>query len=534
MKRKILTTALSITLLIAIVLSSFNSGTVFGEGNLISTPSGIILTDQKTYSLGNGVTEFHVETNNAAGTAPVNSFIAQIDLTKNVTILANYNKYYNSTDPSKWTVSSWSRSRTSSQTKRYINATGGNVLVATNGDFYNWNTGKPEGALVINGTTYHAASNRPYFAILDDGTPVIRDAGTPVTDDVMQAVGGSYMSIKDGQITPKAQGANVTLTPCNAIGIRGDGSVIIFMVDGRDDDVSVGYTLYDQARMLISLGCVNALCLDCGGSSTFISKHKDSDSLEIRNNPSDGEERSVSSTLMIVATEKSLITKPMPTLAPTKAPTSSSDTDKNNTNKNEPNKNESDKNTSNKNDSNKNDSNKNNTNKNDSNTNESNKNESGSSANTPSKDNESVSSKDTYQSFLEQLFSSSTVKKFKYGKNLYRVTSKKNKTVAFCGTVYNNPKKAIIPAKIKYQGKKYRVTSIDKKACMNCTNIKKIKIGKNILKIKNKAFYGCTSLTKVVGLENLGTITFEDFYKKYVLKEIVTTEATTTETTILE
>ncbi|MBE5928946.1 MAG: hypothetical protein E7267_06200 [Lachnospiraceae bacterium] len=530
MGRKSLTATFSIVILIAVVLSSINSGTALGEGNLINVPSGIVLTDQKTYALGNGVTEFHVETNNAAGTAPVNSFIAQIDLTKNVTILANYNKYYNSTDPNKWTVSSWSRSRTSSQTKRYIEATGGNVLVATNGDFYNWNTGKPEGALVINGTTYHAASNRPYFAILDDGTPVIRDAGTPVTDDVMQAVGGSYMSIKDGQITPKAQGANVTLTPCNAIGIRGDGSVIIFMVDGRDDDVSVGYTLYDQARMLVSLGCVNALCLDCGGSSTFISKHKDSDSLEIRNNPSDGKERSVSSTLMIVATEKSLITKPMPTIAPTHVPPTSSATDKNDSNKNDANKNESNKNETNKNETNKNDANKNDANKNDTN-----KNNTDSSVNTSDKNNSSVSGNNTYQSILDALFSSSTAKKFKYGKNLYRVTSKKNKTVAFCGTVYNNPKKAIIPAKVKYQGKKYRVTSIDKKACMNSTSLKKIKIGKNILKIKNKAFFGCTSLKKVVGLENLGTISFDDFYKKYVLKEVITTEATTsTETTLLD
>ena len=482
---------ISVALVTSLCVTALNSDIASSENN-INTPTGIILTEQETYSLGSGVTEFQIETNNSAGTSPVKSYIAQIDLSKNVTILANYGKYYKSTNPEKWTVSSWSRSRTSSQANRYINATGGEVLVATNGDFYNMGNGKPKGALVINGTTYHDASDRPYFAMLDDGTAVIRDAGSEITSDVMQAVGGSYMSVKDGQITSTAMSANITLTPCNAIGIRGDGSVIIFMVDGRDDDVSVGYTLYDQARMLISLGCVNALCLDCGGSSTFVSKHKDSDSLEIQNNPSDGEERSVASTLMIVKTDKFIeeSDNTTPTLEPvttkkpssTKAPTST----KSPTATKKPTSTKAPTTTK-------------------------------SSSAATKEANDTFSTSSIPNNLITQTIFSS-VKKFKYGRNLYRIISKKNKTVAFCDTVSNKPKKVIIPATVKYQGNTYKVTTIDKKACINNTRLKKVTLGKYITKIKYKAFFKCTSLKKVVGLKRYSkNMTFKKFYKKYVL-----------------
>ncbi len=497
MKQRTIASLLAFCLIICLSPISISKS----QSNQVSVPSDMILTNQETYSLGSGVVEFQIETNNSAGTSPVKSYISQIDLSKNVTILANYGSYYSSSDPDEWTISSWKRSRTSSQANRYIKATGGEVLVATNGDFYNMSNGKPKGALVINGTTYHDASGRPYFAILDDGSAVIRDAGTEITNDVAQAVGGSYMSIKDGQITPLAISANVTLTPCNAIGIRGDGSVITFMVDGRDDDVSVGYTLYDQARMLLSLGCVNALCLDCGGSSTFVSKHKDSSSLEIQNNPSDGKERSVSSTLMVVVTDE------LQTSAPTatKKPSSTSD---NNSNDSTDKDDTSDK---------ENIDNEDNTDSSKTNSNTTKKTQTKSTSSGTSKDSGSFSTssfKDT-TAITNAIYSN--IKKFKYGKNLYRVTSRKNHTVAFCDTVRNSPKKIVIPSTIKYQGETYKVTSIDKKACANNTKLTKIKLGKYITTIRNKAFYNCTSLKKVTGRSQYKNMSFKKFYKKYVL-----------------
>lgn len=51
-------------------------------------------------------------------------------------------------------------------------------------------------------------------------------------------------------------------------------------------------------------GCVEALALDGGGSSTFAAKPEGSDKLEVRNSPADGAERAVSSSLLIVSTGK--------------------------------------------------------------------------------------------------------------------------------------------------------------------------------------------------------------------------------------
>ena len=47
------------------------------------------------------------------------------------------------------------------------------------------------------------------------------------------------------------------------------GDVILLLVDGRQQD-SRGVDLVELARLLESLGCVEALNLDGGGSSTLV------------------------------------------------------------------------------------------------------------------------------------------------------------------------------------------------------------------------------------------------------------------------
>ena len=59
-------------------------------------------------------------------------------------------------------------------------------------------------------------SYEPYFAILTDGTAVIRDAGTP-TDDVMEAISGPLYLLRNGEIRVTADGS---MNPRNSVGIR--------------------------------------------------------------------------------------------------------------------------------------------------------------------------------------------------------------------------------------------------------------------------------------------------------------------------
>jgi 3',5'-cyclic AMP phosphodiesterase CpdA len=65
---------------------------------------------------------------------------------------------------------------------------------------------------------------------------------------------------------------------------------------------SYGLNEYEVAEYLKVMGCVNALMLDGGGSSEWVSMYEGTNELKVRNNPSDGYERNVSSSLILVST----------------------------------------------------------------------------------------------------------------------------------------------------------------------------------------------------------------------------------------
>ncbi|MBE5928688.1 MAG: hypothetical protein E7267_04880 [Lachnospiraceae bacterium] len=75
----------------------------------------------------------------------------------------------------------------------------------------------------------------------------------------------------------------------------------------------------------------------------------------------------------------------------------------------------------------------------------------------------------------------------------YKVTSviSGKKSVEVCGVANKKIKKAVIPAVIKIQGEKYKVTAIAKKAFKNCKKLKKITIKtKTLKKVGSKAIQG--------------------------------------------
>lgn len=60
--------------------------------------------------------------------------------------------------------------------------------------------------------------------------------------------------------------------PRTAIGATEDGKLVILVCDGRGKRGSTGFTLTELADKMISLGCVRAINLDGGGSSTFVGR----------------------------------------------------------------------------------------------------------------------------------------------------------------------------------------------------------------------------------------------------------------------
>lgn len=67
------------------------------------------------------------------------------------------------------------------------------------------------------------------------------------------------------------------------------------VVDGRQEPLSVGMTYPELASLMKRLGCAYAMNLDGGGSSTlWLDGH-------IMNSPSDGRERRVANSLIVVS-----------------------------------------------------------------------------------------------------------------------------------------------------------------------------------------------------------------------------------------
>lgn len=108
--------------------------------------------------------------------------------------------------------------------------------------------------------------------------------------------------------------------------------------------------------------------------------------------------------------------------------------------------------------------------------------------------------------------------------NYYKIISKSKKTVQYEKPVNKNISSITIPAVVKINGKRYKVTGIAANAFKNCKRLKKVTIGTNINKIEKKAFYGCSSLknikVKTSKLTNsrIGRQAFKGIHKKAVIK----------------
>lgn len=264
-----------------------------------------LVIGQTDYALVDGVTETDIFLNTKEGNAQIAGFMTTIAPGAKATFKASYSGYYTegSTSASRKDAAAnlpWNLEKTTLQAAAYTKATGGNVIMAMNGDFYNMQNAQPLGYLIMEGNVIqenNGAASEPYFAVLKDGTYAIRDAGTDCSD-VLEAVSGPCYLVKDGQVNHNGD----YLIPVNSIGLKADGTVVTFMADGRQRPYSVGMTMNEQAEFLAAQGVVNAIYLDGGGSATYASKREGTSDLTIRNRPSDGVERTVSSALLLVST----------------------------------------------------------------------------------------------------------------------------------------------------------------------------------------------------------------------------------------
>jgi hypothetical protein len=95
------------------------------------------------------------------------------------------------------------------------------------------------------------------------------------------AVGGGPVLIHDGRIRVTNKEEQLFPDPKNdhhprtAMGYTRDGQLIILAIQGRTPGIAAGATLEQEARILLSLGCYEALNLDGGGSSCLLVNGKE-------------------------------------------------------------------------------------------------------------------------------------------------------------------------------------------------------------------------------------------------------------------
>ncbi|MBE6580563.1 MAG: phosphodiester glycosidase family protein [Ruminococcaceae bacterium] len=167
------------------------------------------------------------------------------------------------------------------------------VRAATNADFFDiYGDFHPAGLCVKNGRILaNPDSDRPFFGVLKDGTPVISSLALhpEYKDELDMAVCGSHIVLKDGQPFDLAfpEPFSALRAPRTCVGLRPDGTVVVMVSDGRIPTYSIGTTLVDLALIMRGLGCTDMVNLDGGGSSTVFLRPEGETEFKLENRPAD-------------------------------------------------------------------------------------------------------------------------------------------------------------------------------------------------------------------------------------------------------
>ncbi|MBQ3054767.1 MAG: phosphodiester glycosidase family protein [Oscillospiraceae bacterium] len=158
------------------------------------------------------------------------------------------------------------------------------------------NTPLSEGNVVLSGV----GSYKDLLASLQVGEEfTVRFAFVEAWKDTEFAVAGNQILLKDGVVQNISDGANA---PRTVVGLKADGSMVLLTLDGRQSSYSAGGTYKNVATVLRDLGCVDAMNLDGGGSTTFVLRPIGEFGRRVVNRPSDGSARRVANAIVLCNT----------------------------------------------------------------------------------------------------------------------------------------------------------------------------------------------------------------------------------------
>ena len=126
-------------------------------------------------------------------------------------------------------------------------------------------------------------------------------AGDEKWNKVTNMVGALYQLVEDGKV---CSGLPTGAAPRTALGLTADGELLLYTIDGRLSGYSIGASLSQTAERLVELGCVSAMSLDGGGSTTLVTTKPADTGISLVNRPSDGYVRAVTNHVFLVASAK--------------------------------------------------------------------------------------------------------------------------------------------------------------------------------------------------------------------------------------
>ena len=147
------------------------------------------------------------------------------------------------------------------------------------------------GSVIVSG---HGASAAALAQLkVGDRVTISQTLGSSVADAADTVVSGGPLLVEHGRVPVRATEEKVAAAiakgraPRTALGIKKDGTLLMVVVDGRNNN-SAGLTLAELATYMLRLGAREAVNFDGGGSSVMAINGL------VVNKPSDGKERLVS------------------------------------------------------------------------------------------------------------------------------------------------------------------------------------------------------------------------------------------------
>ena len=287
------------------------------------------LISKRDWELAPGIQESEIILNNEVGTLRQVTHVLEIDLNNPYTkVIPGYKEMVPT--PGNYGIQSVSTHAAYAEANGY-----GNVVAATNCSLSWYNdayyaanphlVGEPLGYMILDGEMFVNSRGKTYGArcciVINanerNGEPrpddmprvTIRSTEDPITGWEEQVIPVNFtFLVKD--TNGDGIGENMYAGSKNHtsgfesrtfVGVKGDGTLMIVVSDGRQSPYSAGFNEYEMADYMIKLGCVVAANCDGGGSTELMSQRPGED-LKINCSLSDGGERPTTNSILVIST----------------------------------------------------------------------------------------------------------------------------------------------------------------------------------------------------------------------------------------